>query len=66
MLLEPFGRAGRQRGRGGGGVDDREGFHMFYDACRDELHAAVAVTLGDPQLAVEAVDEAFVRAAERW
>jgi RNA polymerase sigma factor (sigma-70 family) len=47
-------------------VDDQESFAVFYRAHRDELHAAVTVTLGDHQLAVEAVDEAFVRAAERW
>lgn len=47
-------------------MDDREGFAAFYDAHRRELHAAVTVTLGDADLAREAVDEALVRAAERW
>ena len=45
---------------------DGDGFATFYGRRRVEVHAAVAVTLGDRQLAVEAVDEAFVRAAERW
>lgn len=45
---------------------DGDGFTAFYERRRVEVHAAVAVTLGDRQLAVEAVDEAFVRAAERW
>lgn len=47
-------------------MDDDGSYTRFYEAHRDQLHAAVAVTLGDPQLAEEAVDEAFVRAAERW
>lgn len=45
---------------------DGDGFTAFYERRRVEVHAAVAVTLGDWELAVEAVDEAFVRAAERW
>lgn len=45
---------------------DREAFATFYASCRADVHAAVVVTLGDSQLAIEAVDEAFVRAAERW
>lgn len=47
-------------------MQDRDGFTAFYDRCRAEVHAAVAVTVGDHHLAVDAVDEAFVRAAERW
>ncbi len=47
-------------------MQDREGFTTFYERRRAEVHAAVAVTLGDRHLAADAVDEAFVRAAERW
>ena len=47
-------------------MDDLDGFRRFYDAHRREVGAAVALSLGDSQLAAEAVDEAFVRAAERW
>lgn len=47
-------------------MHDHEGFTAFYERRRAEVHAAVAVTLGDHQLAADAVDEAFVRAAERW
>ena len=47
-------------------MQDREGFTAFYERRRTEVHAAVAVTLGDRHLAADAVDEAFVRAAERW
>jgi RNA polymerase sigma factor (sigma-70 family) len=47
-------------------VHDRAGFTAFYERCRAEVHAAVAVTVGDHHLAADAVDEAFVRAAERW
>jgi RNA polymerase sigma factor (sigma-70 family) len=47
-------------------VHDDAGFTGFYERCRAEVHAAVAVTVGDHHLAADAVDEAFVRAAERW
>lgn len=47
-------------------MHDQDGFTAFYERHRAEVHAAVAVTLGDRHLAAEAVDEAFVRAAERW
>lgn len=47
-------------------MQDRDGFTAFYERRRAEVHAAVAVTVGDNDLASEAVDEAFVRAAERW
>lgn len=47
-------------------MDDHERFAAFYERYRPEVFPAVAVTVGDHQLAVEAVDEAFVRAAERW
>ena len=47
-------------------LQDRDGFTAFYERRRTEVHAAVAVTVGDSELAAEAVDEAFVRAAERW
>ena len=50
----------------GDDVQDRDGFTAFYERRRAEVHAAVAVTVADRELAVEAVDEAFVRAAERW
>ena len=45
-------------------MQDLDGFTAFYKRRRAEVHAAVAVTVAD--LALEAVDEAFVRAAERW
>lgn len=47
-------------------MHDHEGFAAFYEDSRAELHAAVAVTVGDHHLAADAVDEAFARAAERW
>ena len=47
-------------------MQDRDGFTGSCERQRAEVHAAVAVTVGDRHLAVEAVDEAFVRAAERW
>jgi RNA polymerase sigma factor (sigma-70 family) len=47
-------------------MHDQEGFAAFYRRSRTQVHAAVAVTVGDHHLAADAVDEAFVRAAERW
>jgi RNA polymerase sigma factor (sigma-70 family) len=47
-------------------MHDQEGFAAFYGRSCTQVHAAVAVTVGDHHLAADAVDEAFVRAAERW
>jgi len=47
-------------------VENAEAFVAFYEQTHRRVHAAVTATLGDSQLAGEAVDEAFVRAAERW
>jgi RNA polymerase sigma factor (sigma-70 family) len=47
-------------------VTDEESFSRFYAASREEVCAAVTMTLGDRQLAIDAVDEALARAAERW
>ena len=41
-------------------------FDDFYRARRDQIGRALAVTLRDPQLAAEAVDEAMARAYQRW
>lgn len=41
-------------------------FEDFYRAERDGLYRALALTLRDPGLAAEAVDEALARAFERW
>lgn len=41
-------------------------FEVFWSRERDRLYRALALTLGDPGLAAEAVDEAMVRALERW
>ena len=63
--MERIDGAARQGGDGGG-MQDQQAFAAFYERRVDELRAAVTVTLRDHQLAREAVDEAFVRAAERW
>lgn len=47
-------------------MDDAEAFAAFYRANHGSVLVAVRATLGEAQLAREAVDEAFVRAAERW
>jgi RNA polymerase sigma factor (sigma-70 family) len=41
-------------------------FTSFYAECRDSVARAVSITIGDRDLAVEAVDEAMARAYERW
>ncbi|MFV9673482.1 MAG: RNA polymerase sigma factor [Acidimicrobiia bacterium] len=42
------------------------GFDGFYRENRDRLYRALVMTVRDRDLAVEAVDEAMARAAERW
>jgi RNA polymerase sigma-70 factor (ECF subfamily) len=44
----------------------REQFEVFWDRTRDPVTRAVALTVGDVQLAAEATDEAMVRAYQRW
>ncbi len=41
-------------------------FEDFYATDRLRIGRAVALSLGDPDLAAEATDEAFTRAYERW
>jgi DNA-directed RNA polymerase specialized sigma24 family protein len=41
-------------------------FETFYRTDADRLRRALAVTIGDPQVAAEAVDEAMTRALARW
>ena len=42
------------------------GFDDFYRERRDRLYRALAMTLGNRNLAIEAVDEAMTRGLERW
>lgn len=41
-------------------------FEAFYGEFRDSLYRALALSIGDVDLAMEAVDEAMTRALERW
>ncbi len=41
-------------------------FEAFYDLAWDSVFRPLAVVLGDPDLAAEAVDEAMTRAYARW
>ena len=41
-------------------------FEQFYASDRVRIGRAIALALGDPDLAAEATDEAFTRAYERW
>ena len=47
-------------------MEDADAFAAFYEASYASVTAAVRATLGDAQLARDATDEAFARAAERW
>ncbi len=48
-------------------VPDRpEGFPGFYATHHANIARALALTLGDPELGVEATDEAMTRAYQRW
>ncbi len=42
------------------------GFDEFWLEQRDRVAAAVSLSIGDPDLAADAVDEAMARAYERW
>ena len=44
----------------------RRGFDAFYRRARPSIGRALALALGDVDLAVEATDEALARAYERW
>ena len=44
----------------------RAEFHDFYTASRDRVGRALALTLGNDDLASDSVDEAMVRAYQRW
>lgn len=43
-----------------------EDFARFWAKERDRVYRSVALAVGDPSLASEAVDEAMTRALERW
>jgi RNA polymerase sigma factor (sigma-70 family) len=49
-----------------GGVTLALAFPDFYRTTRDPVARALAITLGDRDLAIEAVDEAMARAYQRW
>lgn len=47
-------------------VDPLPSFDEFYGRARPDIARALSLALGDVDLSVEAVDEAMVRAYERW
>lgn len=47
-------------------MEDADAFAAFYEASYASVMAAVRATVGEAQLARDATDEAFARAAERW
>lgn len=49
-----------------GVADERGAFEAFYRRERTGVFEALAFTLGEADLAAEAVDEAMVRAFQRW
>ncbi len=47
-------------------LDEAESFAAFYAAHHRTIARALALTLGDPTLGMEAADEAMTRAYQRW
>ena len=47
-------------------ADTTPSFESFWAAHRDRIGRAIAMTIGDAQLAADAVDEAMARAYQRW
>lgn len=47
-------------------MDDRTDFEAWYRRAHPELVTTLAVAVGDVDVAADAVDEALVRAFERW
>jgi RNA polymerase sigma-70 factor (ECF subfamily) len=45
---------------------EQRSFHDFYAGSRDRIGRALAVTLGDADLAADSVDEAMARAYQKW
>lgn len=41
-------------------------FDVFYASCWDDMYRTLSITLRDPELAKEAIDEAMTRAYGRW
>jgi RNA polymerase sigma-70 factor (ECF subfamily) len=52
--------------RGSGSVSDQRDFGAFYRESREEMVRALVLALGLRDLGVEAADEAYARALERW
>ncbi len=47
-------------------MSEQRDFDDFYRACREEMVRALVLTVGHRDLGLEAADEAFARALERW
>ncbi len=58
-----FGATGRIAATASPRVQD---FEHFFDVNRNRLVKALSMTLGDSELAADAVDEAMTRAVQRW
>jgi RNA polymerase sigma-70 factor (ECF subfamily) len=47
-------------------LSEQRDFDDFYRACREEIARALVLSAGHRDLGLEATDEAFARALERW
>lgn len=47
-------------------MPEQRDFDEFYRACREEMVRALVLAVGHSDLGLEAADEAFARALERW
>ena len=52
--------------KGSKSLSEQRDFDDFYRACRHQMFRALVLTVGDRELGIEATDEAFARALERW
>lgn len=52
--------------KGSESLSEQRDFEVFYRACREEMVRALVLTVGHRDLGLEATDEAFARALERW
>ena len=64
--METMVRAGEPMGTGFDVATTPLDFGAFYAANHAEVARALALTIGDPGLALEATDEAMTRAYQRW
>jgi RNA polymerase sigma factor (sigma-70 family) len=59
-------RSDTARLEGSESLSEQREFDAFYRGCREEIARALVLMIGERDLGLEAADEAFARALERW